>query len=98
MTIAVAQHINSLPSQVYDKICGNNKDVVGVYSQKMKRALNTTDKIKEKYPDSNIAKQMLCLRDVVCNQLNVKEKSNEILNNLKNIFSQFGISSGRNER
>ena len=69
-----------------------------MYSQKMKRALNTTDKIKEKYPDSNIAKQMLCLRDVVCNQLNVKEKSNEILNNLKNIFSQVGINSSRNER
>ena len=91
MTIAVAQHINGLPSQVYDKICGGNKNIIGVYSKKMQRALNTTDKIRERYPDSNIAKQNLCLRDVVCNQLNVKDKSTAIYNNIKNIFRRFGI-------
>lgn len=98
MTIAVAQHVNGLPSQVYDKICGRNKDVIGVYSQKMQRALTTTDKIRERYPDSNRAKQNLCLRDVVCNQLNVKEKSNTIYNSIKNIFTNFGIISRRAER
>ena len=97
MTVAVAQHINSLPAEVYNKICGSNKNAVRVYSQKMYRALVTTDKIRARYPDSSIAKQNLCLRDVVCNQLNVKDKSTTIYNNIKNIFQQFGISS-RNER
>ena len=58
----------------------------------------TTDKIRERYPDSNRAKQNLCLRDVVCNQLNVKEKSNNIYNSIKNIFTNFGIISRRAER
>ena len=98
MTIAVAQHVNGLPSQVYDKICGENKENVGVYSQKMKRALNTTDKIKERYPDSNVAKQCLCLRDVVCNQMNVKEKSAVIYNAILQIFEDFGINPRRSER
>ena len=92
MTIAVAQHINSLPHQVYDKICGNNKSSIEIYSQKMYRALITTDKIRDRYPDSNIAKQNLCLRDVVCNQLNVKDKSAAIYNSIRGIFEQFGIS------
>ena len=98
MTIAVAQHVNGLESQVYDKICGEHKDTIGVYSQKMQRALNTTDKIKERYPDSNKAKQCLCLRDVVCNQMNVKEKSAVIYNSIKNIFTRFGINPSRAER
>ena len=98
MTIAVAQHINSLPYQVYDKICGNNKSSIGAYSQKMYRALITTDKIRERYPDSNIAKQNLCLRDVVCNQMNVKEKSAAIYNAIRQIFENFGINSRRSER
>ncbi len=98
MTIAVAQHINSLPYQVYDKICGGNKNSIGAYSQKMYRALITTDKIRERYPDSNIAKQNLCLRDVVCNQMNVKEKSAAIYNAIRQIFENFGINSRRSER
>ena len=98
MTIAVAQHVNSLESQVYDKICGSHKDTVGVYSQKMQRALNTTDKIKERYPDSSKAKQNLCLRDVVCNQMEVKSKSAVIYNAIKNIFTRFGINPSRAER
>lgn len=98
MTIAVAQHINGLDHQVYDKICCDNKDTVGVYSQKMKRALTTTDKIRDRYPDSNVAKQSLCLRDVVCNQMQVKDKSADIYNAIKAIFDRFGITSSRNER
>ena len=99
MTIALAQHINNLPEQVYDKICGERKDTIGAYSQKMYRALITTDKIRERYPESSIAKQNLCLRDVVCNQLNVKSRSAAIYNSIKNILSSFGINSRtRDER
>ena len=58
----------------------------------------TKEEINERYPDSNVAKQCLCLRDVVCNQMNVKEKSAVIYNAILQIFEDFGINPRRSER
>lgn len=91
MNISLAQHINTMPADAYGKSVAA-QEAIAVYSSKMGKALSVNNKIKTNYPDSYVARQALCLRDVVCNQLNVKSRSETIYNNMKSILRRFGIS------
>lgn len=89
MNLAIIQNVNmsnqsdfNRDENLFDKM-KEMKDIIGLFTKKMKKSIEVADKIKTAYPESYIGRQNLCYRDLVCNWMDMKGKSEEIYNNIK---------------
>ncbi len=89
MNLATIQNVNmsnqsdfNRDENLFDKM-KEKKDIIGIFTKKMKKSIEVADKIKTAYPESYVGRQNLCYRDLVCNWMDMKGKSEEIYNNIK---------------